>query len=367
MPRLAVRLWPDSACVHEVIRSVSTRSTTEMLSAGKLPAPLLAELLQSLPTTDPALLLGPSVGEDAAVIDFAPGQEQLLVAKCDPITFATDEIGHYAVNVCANDLAVTGATPRFYLPTLLLPAGQTDIALAQRIFAQIGAACRALNIVVAGGHSEITPTVNQPVIAGALLGTAPRTQMVSSRGAQPGDVVLLAGAVAVEGTSIIARELRSALLARGWLAAELDSAANFLYDPGISVLEPALAAAQHGLVTAMHDPTEGGVATGLSELAMAADVGLRIDLDAIPIADVTLRLCREFGLDPLGVIASGALLATARAEQAPALQKRWAAIGWPSAMVGQVVAATAGLVAYRGRSVVPFPQFRVDEITKLWM
>ena len=104
------------------------------LAAGKLPASLLDDLLADLPTTDPQLLLGPAVGEDAAVIDFARDADTLLVAKSDPITFATDEIGYYAVNVCANDLAVTGATPRFYLPTVLLPVGTADVGLVRRIF-----------------------------------------------------------------------------------------------------------------------------------------------------------------------------------------------------------------------------------------
>jgi hydrogenase maturation factor len=345
---------------------VSMQTIPNDLPAGKLPAALLADLLQTLPTTDPALLLGPAVGEDAAVIDFAPGHDWLLVAKSDPITFATHEIGHYAVNVCANDLGVTGATPRFYLPTLLLPAGQTDEALARRIFGQIGVACRELGIVVAGGHSEITPTVNQPVLAGTMLGAVRRGRMVSSRGARPGDVVLLAGAAAVEGTSIIAREMRNALLARGWSATELDAAANYLYEPGISVLRPALMAAEQGLVTAMHDPTEGGIATGLLELAVAADVGLRIELDTIPISDLTRRLCREFGLDPLGVIASGALIATAREADAPLLQQVWSQQGWASAIIGRILLATDGVHSYCTNRAVDFPRFAVDEITKLW-
>jgi hydrogenase expression/formation protein HypE len=332
-----------------------------------LPAALLAELLHTLPTTDPALLLGPAVGEDAAVIDFVPGQDWLLVAKSDPITFATAEIGHYAVNVCANDLGVTGATPRFYLPTLLLPAGQTDAELARRIFAQIGVACRELGIVVAGGHSEITPTVNQPVIAGTMLGAVRRGQMVSSRGARPGDCVLLVGAAAVEGTSIIARELRATLLARSWSAAELDAAANYLYEPGISVLRPALAAAERGLVTAMHDPTEGGIATGLLELAVAAGVGLRIDLDAIPVSDLTARLCREFGLDPLGAIASGALIATAREADLPALRQIWSAEGCSHAIIGQIIPPADGIQSFHAGQPSDFPTFEVDEITKLWV
>src|SRR5215203_5363320 len=100
-----------------------------LLPAGKLPHSLLGELLAGLPHDDPRLLVGPTVGEDAAVIDFVPGSDRLLVAKSDPITFATDQIGYYAVNVCANDLAVTGATPRFYMPTMLLPVGSSNVEL----------------------------------------------------------------------------------------------------------------------------------------------------------------------------------------------------------------------------------------------
>lgn len=342
-----------------------------LLPAGKLPASLLTRLLGKLPTAHPQLILGPAVGEDAAVIDWALGggehQSPLLVAKSDPITFATDEIGYYAVTVCANDLAVTGARPLFYLPTILLPATQTDVGLVERIFQQIGESCRRLGIVVAGGHSEITPTVNQPVVAGTMLGAVLRSHMIAGSGAQLGDVVLMVGTAPIEGASIIAREMRQVLLDRGWSQAELDQAANYLYAPGISVLQPALLAAGHGLVTAMHDPTEGGVATGLVELAVAADLGLTVDLDALLFSDLAVRLCAAFDLDPLGVIASGALLATTPVEKADALQSLWQAQGWPVAQVGRMVAKEQGIVAYRQGVQVKFPHFGTDEITKLWM
>jgi hydrogenase expression/formation protein HypE len=341
--------------------------TTARLAAGKLPHQLLAELLADLPTRDPHLLVGPTVGEDAAVIDFAPGSETLLVAKTDPITFATDQIGYYAVNVCANDLAVSGATPRFYLPTLLLPAGQSDAALARTVFAQIGAACRAIGVVVAGGHSEVTASVQQVVVAGAMLGEVTRTRLVQTAGCRPGDAVLLAGSVPVEGVSIIARERRADLLARGWSPQDLDAAAGYLFAPGISVLRPALLAAEAALVTAMHDPTEGGLATALLEVAVAAGVGLAIDLDAIPVAPLAQRLCAEYGLDPLGTIASGALLATAAPGQVARLLALWAEHGWPAAVIGQVTRADAGLVATRAGRATPLPRFAVDEITKLWV
>lgn len=338
----------------------------QLLPAGKLPASLLTRLLGDLPTRHPQLLLGPAVGEDAAVIAWGGDADQLLVAKSDPVTFATDEIGYYAVNVCANDLAVTGARPLFYLPTILLPATQTDVALAERIFHQIGAACRSLGIVVAGGHSEITPTVTQPVVAGTMLGAVYQTHMVTSRGVQVGDVVLMAGQAPVEGASIIAREMGATLRNQGWSPLEIEQAANYLYTPGISVLQPALLAAEQGLVTAMHDPTEGGVATGLLELAVAADVGLVIDLDALLLADLAVRLCAVFGLDPLGVIASGALLATTSPAKVDQLQQLWLAHGWPSAQVGRVVDKTNGVIARRQGQTIPFPHFATDEITKLW-
>lgn len=345
---------------------LSTSSASSKLKAGKLQHGLLAELLHRLPTQDSQLLLGPTVGEDAAVIDFDAGSDRLLVVKSDPITFATDQIGYYAVNICANDLAVTGATPRFFLPTVLLPAEGADVEMVSAIFEQIGEACRALKVVVAGGHSEVTPTLSQPVVAGAMLGEVRRSQFVRSGGSRPGDLLLLVGSVPIEGTSIIAREMRSYLLTEGWKASELDVAANYLFSPGISVLEPALAAAHAGLVTAMHDPTEGGLATGVLELAIASGTGVAIDLDQIPVSELSQRLCAAFGLDPLGTLASGALLATASPACVDALCKLWENMGRSARVIGRILPAHEGFQAFLRGERVPFPTFAVDEITKLW-
>ena len=345
------------------------------LPTGKLPADLLAQLISTLPIEDPRLLLGPSVGEDAAVIEL-DSADTLLAAKSDPITFATDEIGYYAVNVCANDLAVCGARPRFYLPTVLLPEGTTE-ADVRRICDQIGAACRALEIVVAGGHTEVTAAVNQPVVAGTLLGdivqcaparrgASARGKVVRTGGCRPGDLILLVGNAAVEGTSIIAREKRDALLAQGWTAAALDEAANYLYEPGISVLEPALAAAEAELVTAMHDPTEGGVATGLWEMADASGCGLEVDLSAVPLTALTASACAAFELDPLGTIASGGLLATAAPEDVEALLALWQDIGKTARRIGRVLPPVEGVYGLRDCRRVDLPRFDADEIVKLW-
>src|SRR5205823_13648459 len=101
---------------------------------GKLPAALLAALLAQDVPTDPRVLIGPRVGEDAAVLDMG---DRLLIAKSDPITFATDAIGHYAVTVNANDIAVMGGSPRWFLATPLLPETRTAAALVQGLFTKV--------------------------------------------------------------------------------------------------------------------------------------------------------------------------------------------------------------------------------------
>ncbi len=359
-------------------------NTPTSLPTGKLPAELLAQLISTLPIDDPNLFLGPGVGEDAAIIDTGrisadaasstrghgalpqqDGADMLLAAKSDPITFATDEIGYYAVNVCANDLAVCGARPRFYLPTVLLPEGTTEVDV-RGICDQLGAACRALDIVVAGGHTEVTAAVNQPVVAGTLLGEVARGKVVRTGGCRPGDVVLLVGSAGIEGTSIIAREMRGKLLEQGWSEADLDEAANYLYEPGISVLGPALAAAESELVTAMHDPTEGGVATGLWELADASGCGLEVELAAIAVTPLTAAACAAFGLDPLGTIASGGLLATAAPENVDAVQGLWQEMGRQVQPIGRVLPAGEGVYGLREGRRVSLERFDADEIVKLW-
>ena len=359
-------------------------TTPPSLPTGKLPADLLTQLITTLPIDDPDLVLGPSVGEDAAIIELgrrseegAPsicgsgvlsqqdGADMLLAAKSDPITFATEEIGYYAVNVCANDLAVCGARPRFYLPTVLLPEGSTEEGV-RGICDQLGAACRALDIVVAGGHTEVTAAVNQPVVAGTLLGEVARGKVVRTGGCRPGDVVLLVGSAGVEGTSIIAREMGEALLEQGWSEAEVEAAANYLYEPGISVLGPALAAAESGLVTAMHDPTEGGVATGLWELADASGCGLEVELAAVSVTPLSAAACAAFALDPLGTIASGGLLATASPEDVDALLGLWRGMGREGRVVGRVLEANEGVYGMREGRREALPRFDADEIVKLW-
>ncbi len=126
--------------------------------------------------------------------------------KSDPITFATDDIGWYAVQINANDIATTGSTPRWMLATLLLPENQTSPDLVEHIFKQINQAAGALGISLIGGHTEITYDLNRPILMGTLLGEVERSKLIVPSGAQPGDQLLLTKGVPIEATALLARE-----------------------------------------------------------------------------------------------------------------------------------------------------------------
>ena len=331
------------------------------IPVGKLPAEHLARLLAKHTHPDPRLVVGARVGEDAAVIDMG---DRYLVAKTDPITFATDEIGWYAVNVNANDIACAGATPRWFLATLLLPEGKADIALVETLFEQIATACDQLNVTLAGGHTEITYGLDRPVVVGHMLGEVAPDRLVATAGARVGDDIIVTKGVAVEATAIIARE-KAGELRETFDADYLRRCQGFLHNPGISVLRDAQVAQAAGTVHAMHDPTEGGLATGLWEISQAAGVGLEIDEAAIPVLPETAALCAHFGLDPLGAIASGALLIACPSAGTGAIVEALARAGIPAARIGRAVkGGECQLLSPEGARQLP--AFARDEIARLF-
>ncbi len=329
---------------------------------GKLPQNVLIEMLtHKLSGTDPRVILGPGLGRDAAVIDFG---ERCLVTKTDPITFASDEIGWYAVHVNANDVACLGAKPRWFIATLMLPERQTTKALVAEIFEQMHAACRDIGATVVGGHTEITHGLSRPIVVGAMFAEVSPARLVRSDGARPGDVLLLTKGIAVEGTALLAREAPDRL--QSAVAEEvLTEAARFLHAPGISVVRDALVAADTGAVHAMHDPTEGGVATGIHEMMGAAGVGAEIAASALPIYPETEAICAALGLDPLGLIASGSLLAAVAPEHAERVIAALQDEGIAAANIGTITAAS-DVILRSSEGARPLPTFERDEIARVF-
>jgi hydrogenase expression/formation protein HypE len=338
-------------------------STPLFLPVGKLRPAFLGALLTRHPITDPRVFVGPGVGEDAAVLDMG---DRFLVATSDPITFATDDPAWYAVQVNVNDIAVRGACPRWFLATLLLPEGRTDEEAVARLFEEIMAACAEVDVTLVGGHTEVTAGLERPIVVGTMLGEVAKDKLVTTGGARVGDAVVLTKGVPLEGAALIAREKEAELRAQGIRPAVIARAKGFLRQPGLSVLPEAEIACELATVHAMHDPTEGGVATALHELAIAAGVGLRIDRSRITVVPEGAELCRVFGLDPLGTIASGSLLMTLSPADAGVVIHALAREGIDSHYIGQVVPREQGLLLVDGSYQEPLPIFEQDEITKLF-
>ena len=332
-----------------------------VLPLGKLKIDLLQQLLPQS-HRDARVIVGPKIGEDAAVIDFGGSY---LVAKTDPITFATDEIGWYLICVNSNDIATMGAIPKWLLTTILLPENRTTEVLVRRIMEQINTACEHFGITLCGGHTEITYGLDRPIVIGQMLGEVEKDKLVISSGARAGDDLILTKGLGIEATSIIARECESNLL-KIFSPTFLNRAKQYLTSPGISVLEEAQIAVGVGGVHAMHDPTEGGVATAVHELAHAANLGVVIWQDALLISDDTEQLCRELDLNPLGVISSGALLIVADPTKSDEIVSAITKRNIPCKIIGRLLPPESGCWIEVDSQRCPLPIFETDEITKVF-
>ena len=276
------------------------RTVSTALPTGKLAPDFLARLLEAeLP---PEVRIGPRIGEDACAIEVETGT---LVATTDPITLTGSEVGTHAVIVNANDVAVTGARPRWFLACVLLPEGSTD-GEAKALFAGMRKALNEVGASLVGGHTEVTGAVRQPLVVGQMLGmTEERT--VPTGGLRPGDALVQVGAAPIEGAAVLADILAPERLVTV-SAHTLAAARAALVVPGISVVEPALAAARAG-ATALHDPTEGGLSAGIHEMADASGVAITLDPERVAWFEPGVALCAAADLDPWGTLASGTLLA----------------------------------------------------------
>src|SRR5215211_3368838 len=287
----------------------------EPLPAGKLPSWLLRKVLPGS-VGDRDVLVGPGLGRDAAAIAVG---ERVIVAKNDPITFASESGAAHLVEVNANDVACMGATPRWLLVTALLPHGVSPADVLNQ-FAELRETCRHRSVELIGGHTEIVPGLARPILVGMMLGEASPQELIRPGQARPGDILLVTKGLAIEGTALLARERADEL--GQWIGEEFLAAAARLMDhPGISIVMEAEIARRSGAVTALHDPTEGGLPTAVRELATVSGAGVEIDAEAVPILAETRAVADALGIDPLGMLASGSLLIATRAEGAPGVSR----------------------------------------------
>jgi len=324
------------------------------LPVGKLAPNLLEELLAGLPRPPGEVLLGPALGEDACAIAVPAGT---LVAATDPITLTGSDVGAYAVVVNANDVAATGVRPRWFLATVLLPEGTREQEVRD-LFEATRQALLRVGATLVGGHTEVTQAVTQPVVVGQMLGLAEDGRFVRSGGVESGHVVVQVGPAPLEGAAVLAAEapdrlgsVDATLLARARAAAA---------EPGFSIVEPALLAARCG-ASALHDPTEGGLASGLYELAEASGLALEVDTQKVSWFEPGVAVCRAVGADPWGTLASGALLAAFPPER---LRNALSALERHGSPGREIARGKAGRGVYdtNGR---PLPRFEQDELARV--
>lgn len=272
------------------------------MEIGKVPENVLKRsVFKQIKHYRPEVILHPGVGEDCAAI--ATSEDEVLVFSTDPITGASKGMGALAVHITANDLASSGAEPVGILTCIILPPRTREKKLKD-LMEEISLACRALNIEIMGGHTEVSDVVNRPLITVTGVGKVKKDKIVSTGGLQPGDDLVMTKWAGLEGTSIIASEKQEELEKR--LPTQLIETAKAMKEQ-ISVLPEAKIAVELG-VSAMHDVTEGGIFGALWEMGEAAGVGIIADLKKIPIRQETIEICELFDINPYMLISSGCML-----------------------------------------------------------
>lgn len=327
---------------------------------GKIPPQVLTRSVYPyLGKRSKRVVLGPGIGRDAAIVHL---DKRVLVFSTDPITGASRHIGAHAIHVNANDIAVAGAVPLWFLCTTLVPPGTKESDL-RGIMREVDKEARKLGITVIGGHTEATHELKHPIIAGFMIGESKRGALLTAEDANEGDKLLMTKTAGIEGTAVLAADHSALLMQKGVDAGTVSSGRRFSNQ--ISIVKEALVASKTKGVTAMHDPTEGGVLNGLWELAEASGKGIVVESDKIPIASETQTISDALKLDPLKLLGSGSLVIAVAASRKAAVQNRLNRTGIRVTEIGRLMRRGKGRFMIRdGRTRALTAVYR-DELYKI--
>ncbi len=301
------------------------------LVTGKIPKDVLRKLVFThLGVSSDRVIEGPKIGEDAALIDMG---DRILITKANPITGAENKIGWLAVHINANDVATKGATPLWYMSIILLPE-DSPMNLLETIMREQHEACCELGVSIIGGHTEVTPGLKRPIISGFMLGEVDKKSRVMPDDAKIGDKILLTKGVGIEGTGVLAHDMRHRLKKN--VSSGVLNRAEKLFRL-ISVVPEALEVSQMSYVRSMHTPTEGGVLNGLLELSEVSGLGFRVYESKLPIYDETREICDSLGVDPLKLLSSGSLLIIVDKTKTDEVINRLTSKGINTNIIGEIV------------------------------
>ncbi len=295
----------------------------------------------------------PGLGLDFAAIKLNHG---FLIVSSDPVSGVQRNIGWYAVNVSANDVATSGNRPSFMESVILLPEA-TSVGMVRRIALQMHRAAKALGLTIVGGHSELTPGLKKPIVVTTAFAVA--TRYVSAADAEEGDTIMMTKTAGIEGTAILASSGRVRSLVG---LPEAKKATSLLRK--LSIVHEAEMAFRSGYVHAMHDCTEGGVLGAAYEMASASKLGFEVYEQYVPVAQETRRICSALNLDPLRLIGSGALLLAVEKGKEEAVKRVLRSIRTPVTTIGRFV-KKGGLLVRKDGSKEEIEAGIVDELWKL--
>ena len=308
------------------------------MNVGKIPeSALKRSVINQIRHRRNEVLLGPGVGEDCSVIKLA--EDEVLVMSSDPITGAIKDIGTLAVHITANDIASSGAEPIALMLTILLPEGSREEEL-RAMMQDMEAVCARLNIEIAGGHTEVTRAVSQPIVTVTGIGKIKRDKVIKTAGALPGQEIVMTKWAGLEGTAIIAAEKYDELIAR-YPKGFIDGAKSMI--EYISVVPEAMIAGGIG-ATSMHDVTEGGIFGALWEIGAAAKVGMEVFLDKILLKQETVEICEFYDINPYMLISSGCLLIIT--DRANLMVDKLKEAGIAAAVIGRITSGNDRIIIY---------------------
>ena len=306
------------------------------MKSGKLDSDLLKKIVfEHITYQRPEVLVRPGIGEDCAVMDFGDYE---CVVSTDPITGAIEEIGRLAVHISCNDVASNGIQPVGLLLAVMLPEDTTEQQI-EEIMKQAGEAAAMLEVEIIGGHTEITAAVKQPIVVSTAIGRAPKGMSQKAEDMRPGDYILLTKEAGLEGTGVICCDCADRL--RSFLSEEEIREGAALLDR-VNVVKEGVTAGRIG-TAGMHDVTEGGILGAVWEMCHISNLGAELWLDAIPVAELTKKICAHFDLNWLRLISSGCMMIMAHPEQKDALLQAIREQGVPVTCIGQIQEKEKGI------------------------
>jgi HAD superfamily hydrolase (TIGR01509 family) len=323
---------------------------SDRLPPGKVPWDIVADLVSgALP---PEVRLGPAAGEDAALVEI--GNELWAIAS-DPVSFTAVDAGRLAVIVNANDVAVRGARPMFFLAVALIAPHEASESRVRNLLTQVQETCRKIGAALIGGHTEVTPGLPHSMIVGTMLGKI-ENRPLTTGGLRAGDLVGMTRHAGLEGTAILLAEYGDRIgKIRGFDSLPGDEHATA--SDCLLVADDALRAAACRSVTALHDVTEGGVGEAIYEMALASDVTIDAQRKKIPVLEDTAILCSDLGLDPLGLIGSGSILVGCSKDGRDEVEGIFKEAGTPLTWIGRAQPT-------EGHGQITLPRFPRDELLK---